>query len=129
MRTVVICGSKRFRSEIKRFCNELEQQGVVAYRPNIDLPVQENETLVSTHITRMVFKGLTLEHFDYIRKADVCFVFNQEGYVGTSVTLEMGYAHALGKPIYSLEVSTGDPCRDSLIDGVTKTPFELLAKL
>jgi hypothetical protein len=77
----------------------------------------------------MIFKGLTLEHFDMIRKTDTCFIFNREGYVGASVTLEMGFANACGRPIYALEATTGDPCRDALIDAVTPSPDALIAKL
>jgi hypothetical protein len=129
MRSVVICGSKRFRREISQFSEELEQAGVVVYRPNIGSPVSEDELMGSVHITRMVFKGLTLEHFDMIRKADVCFIFNKDSYIGASVTLEIGFAHALGRPIYALEATTGDPCCDSLIDAVICSPRQLTAKL
>jgi len=107
----------------------LEQAGVMVFRPNIGSPVLEDETIGSAHITRMLFKGLTLEHFEMIRKTDVCFIFNEDGYVGASVTLEMGFATALGKPIYALEETTGDPCRDTLIDAVVSSPEELLKKL
>jgi len=55
-------------------------------------------------------------------------VYNKDGYVGVSVTLEMAYAAALGKPIFALSPNTGDPCRDTLIDKVVKTP-KLLAAL
>jgi hypothetical protein len=41
----------------------------------------------------------------------------------------MGYASALGKPIFALSSKTGDPCRDSLIDKIAKTPQELAALL
>ncbi len=129
MRSVVVCGSKRFREEISSFCDELEEAGVIVFRPNINEPIFEGEKLVSEHVTRMVFKGLTLEHFDMMRKADVCFVYNKGGYVGASVTLEIGYANAISQATYALEPTTGDPCRDSLLDGVTNTPQELVQKL
>ena len=48
---------------------------------------------------------------------------------GTSVTLEMGYACALSKPILALSTKTGDPCRDSLIDREIKTFNELITLL
>ena len=129
MKSVVVCGSKRYRDEIFRFCDELEKLGATVFRPNVDSPILEHEQIVSEHISRMVFKGLTLEHFDMIRKTDVCFVFNRDCYVGISVTLELGFANALGRPIYALERATGDPCRDCLIDSVASTPQELVAKL
>ncbi len=129
MKTVCVCGSKRFREEISIFCDKLENSGVVVFRPNINEPLYENQSVGSPHTTRMIFKGLTLEHFDMIRKADVCFVYNKDSYVGISVTLEIGFANALGKIIYSLEKSTDDPCRDSIIDDVIFSAEDLVKKL
>lgn len=129
MRTVVICGSKKFRHELHAFAVELEKQGAVVFEPNFKEPLPEYFKTESKNITQIIFKGLTLEHFDWIRKADVCFVYNQDDYVGTSVTMEMAYAHALSKPIFALNASTGEPCRDTLIDKVASTHQELLKLL
>jgi nucleoside 2-deoxyribosyltransferase len=38
-----------------------------------------------------------------IDEADVLYVVNPSGYVGSSVVFEMGYAFAKGKAVYSLE--------------------------
>lgn len=129
MKTLVVCGSKRYKEEIALFCDTLEQSGIVVFRPNINEPIFENEEIQSPHITRMIFKGLTLEHFDMIRKSDICFIYNKDNYAGVSVSLEMGFANALGKIIYALEHKTGDPCRDSLIDEVIPSAEALIKKL
>jgi hypothetical protein len=129
MRTVVICGSKKYREEIHAFAAQLEKAGVFVYEPNFKEPLPEHYKAESENITQIIFKGLTLEHFDYVRKADVCFIYNHENYVGVSVTMELAYAHALSKPIIALNPSTGDPCRDSLIDKVASTPEELIKLL
>ena len=129
MKSIVVCGSKKYKEDIKRFCNKLRKFGVFVFEPNIQQPVSEDSFFHSDHITKAVFKGFTLEHFDWIRKADVCFIFNKDNYVGTSVTLEIGYASALSKPIFALNAETGDPCRDSLIDKEVKTFNELLSFL
>ena len=129
MKTVVICGSKKYKDEIEVFCKGLEALKVVAFPPNFEEPVLETDFFKSEHITKTVFKGLTLEHFDWIRKADVCFIFNKDNYVGISVSMEIGYASALGKPVYALNAKTGDPCRDALIDKIAKTPQDLVKLL
>ena len=129
MKSIVVCGSKKYKDEIKQFCDKLRKLGVFVYEPNIQEPLQEDAFVHSEHITRTIFKGLTLEHFDWIRKADVCFVYNKDEYVGVSVTLEMGYAAALAKPLYALNKKTGDPCRDSLIDRTVGTPEDLIKLL
>lgn len=129
MRSVCICGSKRYAKEIARFAKSLEKKGIVVFEPNFKEPLLENTKIKSQNITNIIFKGLTLEHFDWIRKADVCYIYNKKDYVGVSVTLEMGYASALGKPIYALTSNTKDPCRDALIDKVAQTPAALFKLL
>ena len=129
MKTVVVCGSKKYKKSIHNFCSELKKLGVVVFEPNFDEPVFKDEFFHSKHITKAVFKGLTLEHFDWIRKADVCFIYNKDEYAGVNVSLEMGFASALGKPIYALREKTGDPCRNALIDKVVSTPKKLMSLL
>jgi nucleoside 2-deoxyribosyltransferase len=129
MKSVVVCGSKKYKDEILEFCSELEKLGVLVFEPSIKYPIPENKTFSSEYVTNIVFKGLTLEHFDWIRKSDVCFIFNKKDYVGVSTTMEMAYASALGKPIFALSGKTGDPCRDSLIDKIVKTPQKLASLL
>ncbi len=129
MKSVVVCGSKRYAKEIATFCRQLSKAGVCVYEPSFKEPLPEGIDLGSEYVKSKVFKGLTLEHFDWIRKSEACFLYNKEGYAGVSVTLEMGVANALGKPIFALEPSTGDPCRDCLIDKVVTTPQELIKLL
>lgn len=128
MKSVVVCGSKRYKGEIARLCRDLEKKGVLVFEPSIQQPIMEDEKIHSEYVTSKIFKGLTLEQFDWIRKAEVCYVYNKDGYVGVSVTMEMAYAAALGKPVFALSATTGDPCRDALIDKVI-SPEKLSAVL
>jgi hypothetical protein len=125
MKSVVVCGSKRYKKEIATFCGQLEKLGVLCFAPSIQEPISEDTFISSAYVTSKVFKGLTLEHFDWIRKAEVCYVYNKDGYAGVSVTMEMAYATALGKPVFGLSPTTGDPTRDSLIDKVITSPKQL----
>jgi hypothetical protein len=129
MKSVVICGSKRYKDEIAKFATELEKLGVLVFEPSFTEPIPEEALIHSDYVTSKIFKGLTLEHFDWIRKAEVCYVFNKTDYVGISVTMEMAFASALGKPIFALSKKTGDPCRDSLIDKVVTSSKQLAALL
>lgn len=129
MRTVAICGSKKYKDQIHQFALELEKLGVCVFEPNFKEPLPETYKAETANMTKIIFKGLTLEHFYYIRKADVCFVYNQNDYVGTSVTMEMAYACALDKPIFALTEITGEPCRDTLIDKVATSARELIKLL
>jgi hypothetical protein len=129
MKSVVVCGSKRYKDEIASFCSELSELGVLVFEPSFEEIVEEDAKFHSEYVTSKLFKGLTLEHFDWIRKSEVCFIFNKDDYVGISVTLEMAYASALAKPICALSRKTGDPCRDEIIDKIIKTPKALAALL
>lgn len=129
MRSVCVCGSKRYRKEIAEFCQKLERAGALVFEPSIQQPIFEKEKIHSDYVTGKLFKGLTLEHFDWIRKSDICFIYNKADYVGVSVTLEMAYAAALGKPIFALSKETGDPCRNALIDKVISSAPELVKVL
>lgn len=102
---------------------------MLVFKPSIEQPIFEDEKIHSEYVTTKLFKGLTLEHFDWIHKAEVCYIFNPGGYVGTGVTMEIAYAAALGKPVFALEAGTGDPCRDALIDKVIETSKKLAAVL
>ncbi len=125
MKSVVVCGSKRYKDEIAAFCEALRKLGVLVFEPSFDEALPEDIFIHSSYVTNKLFKGLTFEHFDWIRKAEVCFVYNKDDYVGVSVTMEMTYATALGKPVFALSKVTGDICRDTLIDKVIKTPKAL----
>jgi len=130
VKSVVVCGSKKYIKEIDKFCRELTRLGVLVFEPSFnDPPYSEDTKLNSDFVTNKFFKGLTLEHFDWVRKAEVCFVFNKDDYAGMSVAMEMAFATALGKPFFALISKSGDPCRDSLIDKVIKTPKALAALL
>ncbi|HSW79418.1 MAG TPA: hypothetical protein VLG47_01445 [Candidatus Saccharimonadales bacterium] len=129
MKSVVVCGSKRYKAEIAKFCRELEKLGVLVFEPDFRPGIAEGDHIQNDLITQKIFKGLTLEHFDWVRKAEVCFVFNKNDYAGVSVAMEMAYATALGTPVFALSPKTGDPCRDALIDKVVKSPKDLAALL
>ncbi|KKS95638.1 MAG: MazG nucleotide pyrophosphohydrolase [Candidatus Gottesmanbacteria bacterium GW2011_GWA2_43_14] len=40
-------------------------------------------------------------HLDNIRKSDIVYIFNKNAYLGPAVTVEIGFALALKKPILS----------------------------
>lgn len=80
-------------------------------------------------LKRYAFLGLTLHHMEYIKKADTVFIYNKQGYMGNSATLELGAATALGKTIFALQEDKEEPCRNVLIDYIIKTPAQLIKYL
>jgi nucleoside 2-deoxyribosyltransferase len=127
MKSVAICGSRRFKKEIREFAARLKRMGITVYEPILNDDPKINE--LQAHFKRFAFLGLTHHQFDFIRKADVVFFYNKDGYLGNSSTLELGFAVALGKAIYALNEDKDEPCRNVLFDEIVKTPRELARKL
>lgn len=116
MKSVVICGSRRFKKEIREFEQKLRDEGVTVFPPILNMNAGIND--LPDDLKRYSFLGLTWHHIEFIRKADIVFIYNKDGYIGNSVTLEMGAAAALGKPIYALEDEKEEACRRVLIDEI-----------
>lgn len=127
MKTVVICGSRRFRTEIRKFEQELRDKGVTVFAPILNTNAGIKD--LPDDLKRYAFLGLTWHHIEFIRKADVVFIFNKDGYMGNSSTLEMGAAAALGKPIYALEDEKEEACRRVLIDEIIDSAKKLIEHL
>lgn len=128
MKSVVMCGSRRFKSEMREFAKKLKKLGVVVYEPYLHSGPDEWEQL-SEDYKKFVILGLTHDHFYKIRMADAVFLFNKDGYSGDSTTLEIGYAIAEGKPIYALSGEDKELCRRVLIKEIIDNPEDLVKKL
>lgn len=128
MKTIAICGSRRFKKEIRDFESKLTKAGVVVFSPYLHEGKDEWDKL-SSQYKKFVTLGLTHDHFYKIKMAEVIFVYNKDGYAGVSTTLEIGYAVALGKPIYALSDKDEELCRLTLFREVVKTPKDLINKL
>jgi len=127
MKSVVICGSRRFKPEIREFTKKLKELGAVVYEPYLHQG-QDEWTNLSDDYKRFVALGLTHDHFYKIKMADVVFVYNKDGYSGCSTTLEIGYAVALGKPIYALSADE-ELSRHILFREIIQIPEELAKRL
>lgn len=140
MRSIVVCGSQRFKKEIQEFAEKLRQFGApVVFEPNFKrhrsklIVKSEKERLTSEAYRKNVPK-MVYEHFDRIRKAEVCYVYNRDGYLGINTTLELGFAHGRDMVIYAFQAELpiekgGEICRDLLFTEIIQTPEELLKRL
>ncbi|HEY0011205.1 MAG TPA: hypothetical protein VGB97_04875 [Candidatus Paceibacterota bacterium] len=129
MKSVTICSSNKFAKEALEFAAELEKLGVTVFVPEFYTyhhgPLED----ISDHNREYLAMGLTYAHFQKIRKADAILLYNVDGYIGTSVTLELGFAVGLGKRVYAISDKEEDVCRGILVDGITATPAELARAL
>lgn len=128
MKSVVLCGSRRFKPGMKEFGKKLKELGVNVFEPYLHEGQQEWKQL-SDKYKKFTLLGLTHDHFYKIKMADVVFIFNKDGYSGNSTTLEIGCAVALGKPIYALCPDNKEACRNILFKEIIKSPEELIKKL
>lgn len=128
MKSVVICGSKRFTLEIREFANDLKKLGVTVFEPHLHSSKEEWEKLSDTY-KKLVALGLTHDHMYKIKMADVIYVYNKNGYAGVSLTLEIGAALILNKPIYAYSDKDSELVRLVLFREIIKSPKELYNKL
>lgn len=128
MKSVVLCSSRKFKKEAYAFLDKLEQLGVVVFRPPLKTWTDEEWKQLSKEEKQKAITELTFGHFRKIDQADVVFLFNKDGYSGVSVSLELGYAVAKNKPIYTLEEDE-EYARNALYHGFVSTPDELLKLL
>lgn len=127
MKSVVLCGSSRFKPEMREFGKRLKELGVVVFEPYLHSGQDEWQKL-SDDYKKFVALGLTHDHFYKIKMADVVFVYNKDSYCGNSTTLEIGYAVGANKPLYALAADE-ELCRHVLFREIIRTPEELVKKL
>lgn len=127
MKSVVICGSRRFKPEIREFAKKLRKLGVIVFEPYLHKGKDEWQKL-SDDYKKFVILGLTHDHLYKIRMADVVFVYNKDGYRGNSTTLEIGFAVGEGKPVYAFSCDD-ELCRHVLFREIISSPNELVKRL
>jgi nucleoside 2-deoxyribosyltransferase len=105
--SVVISGSfRKHFSGIQSTLTAFEEVGIKVLSPHrakVVNPGEEFAILESDDTSDP--ETLQQRHFDAITAADALYVFNPEGYVGASATMELGWALALGKPVFAKEVA------------------------
>ncbi len=151
MKSVVFCSSQRFAEELSEFMDKLhdlaQKRGVkiTALHPQFERTdkayrkLHEKDRLKNPSYQAEV-AGWVYDHlFRKVKVADVCFVFNKDGYVGANVVGELFAAAILGKVVYALDEKTlmghyphdlyHEPCVQKLIHEIVQTPEELLDRL
>ena len=151
MKSVVFCTSVRFRNELEDFVNHLKAeaakngQHVHVLTPNFEeddpqfSKMREKDRLQNSFY-RATVAGKVYDHlFRKVMVADVCFIFNKDGYIGANTHGELFAAAVLGKTIYALEDKTlmgsyphdlyEEPSSRKFIHDVVSDPEELLKRL
>ena len=98
MKRLYVCGSFKFVLEIEGLERELKDEGIQS---------QVSKKMDSRGILGCLKK---------IDEADVVYIVNPEGYIGKSVSVDMGYAYAKNKLIYVMHEVDDPPVMD-LVNG------------
>ena len=130
--------------ELKRLANERD------FYLTVLVPNFENSESHLSHLSekermrdngyRATVAGKVYDHlFRKVNVADVCFIFNKNGYIGANTNGELFAAAMAGKLIYSLEseIKMGDypdglyeePSPRKLVHEVVSAPQDLLNRL
>jgi nucleoside 2-deoxyribosyltransferase len=104
---VVICGSyHRDMQGLNRLFREIEQTGCRILSP-LSLSFDTSDAVVrSKHETDFSAAELEKYHLRAISESDIVWLHLPDGYVGVSCSFEIGYALALGKPIFCFNIPT-----------------------
>lgn len=97
--TVYLCGSFKYLDKMNSIQETIKSHEIPCSMPELDSS-----------------KGIQ-GCLEQISNADITFVINPDGYIGKSVSIDIGYALALNKQVYSL-APIEDPPIAGLISGV-----------
>lgn len=151
MKSIVFCSSQRFRRDLEEFIRRMRELAqkrelhLVIFDPEFEerphnFQNQHEKDRLKDESYRLTVAGRVYDHlFRKVRVADVCFIFNKDGYLGANTNGELFAAAALGKTIYALHFQTlmgnyphelyEEPSSKKLIHEVVETPEELLKRL
>lgn len=151
MKSVVFCSSQRFKKDLEEFTSRLQQLAherdahLTILDPNfgeaeIKLGAMHEKERLKDQNYRAEVAGKVYDHlFRKVRVADVCFIFNKNGYIGANTSGELFAAAVLGKTIYALDDKTlmghyphdlyEEPSPRKLIHEVVSSPEELFKRL
>ncbi len=151
MKSVVFCSSQRFAKDLFGFMDKLHDLAkekkirLTILHPQFERSDPEYHYLhekdrLKDPGYRAEIAGKVYDHlFRKVKVADVCFIFNKDGYVGVNVVGELFAAAVLGKMVYALNEKTlmghypkdlyHEPCVQKLIHEIVQTPEELLDRL
>jgi len=126
---VVLSGSYRRNVEGLRLLHqELQDLGCVVLSPRSVEPAAEANGFVFMRGEETETpKRIELRHLEAIEKASFMWLHAPEGYVGLSASLEVGFAHAQGVPVFSR-----DTVKDSTLSSFVKqvdSPSTAMASL
>jgi len=103
MKTTISGSFRKYLDEIVKVIETFEGNSCKVLSPSHVAPKNPGEEFVLFHGEKTTDpKELETLHLEAIRKSDFLYVVDPEGYVGNSAVMEIGFALAIGKPVYVL---------------------------
>ncbi len=105
-KNICFCGSFKFYKDMEVAATFLRHHGfvVVVPQPSHIRHGHKPEELKNNYdkktLTKWEGEG-AFTHLSNVRKSDIVYIFNKKSYLGPAVTVEIGYALALQKPIFA----------------------------
>lgn len=123
MKCVVSGSFQKFYSGIKETTAVFQKHGVEVIAPKISTIKNPNDgfVLLESDVTNDM-KVIERAHLDAIKAADFLYIYNPKGYIGLSAAMELGWAVANNKPIFSLEKPT-DPILGKFVEARAPQTF------
>lgn len=102
---VVICGTyHKDPAGLRRIFRELEATGCRILSPiGIDFTNIREEVVITSKEADLDINELEKFHIRAMRDADFIWLHDPEGHVGISSSYELGYANAIGTPVFCFE--------------------------
>ena len=94
---IVIIGSRKFSQEIKNLSDYINKNGISCECPPF-FEFESNDNLIS----KWACNGLVYDHLFKINQAQLCLLYNPNGYVGINTAMEVGYIIQQNKKLVSI---------------------------
>lgn len=107
MKTICFCGSFKFYHDMEKDAASLRKKGlkiIVPQPSHIRHSHKPSELKQKTYDrkTLLTWEGEgAFAHLKNINNCDIVYIYNKGSYLGPAVTVEIGYALAMEKPIYA----------------------------
>ncbi len=126
--SVVICGS--FRKDVlglsKLHQHFLDLHCKILSPSNVDVQREEDGFVYMRGEETQTPEALERRHLDAIERADFVWLHAPEGYIGLSCSLEIGYARAVGTPVFSV-LAPLDPVLRTMVS-IVDSPGRLVPR-
>jgi nucleoside 2-deoxyribosyltransferase len=129
MKTITLCGSTKFYSEMEDVKIKLSDMGYSVLSPEVNETI-DYSLMSDTECTEFKKKFIDL-HIEKIKRGDLVLILNfdkatYKNYIGPNTFLEMGFAYIMNKPIFLLNAI---PVQDTTIEIKGLTPIVLNGEL